>query len=194
MAEEELIISLLQEQQEKIQEELEEQSNANNNIIEENRELIEDLKRDKNTIININIEIIAKILNELQVEEKEEIIKHFEVIQTLLKLNKEEHTTYKLTETQLEYINLFLKQVETYEKQIQKEYQTKKQHQKEYQQLLDKLNDKREPITELNILKHLFKDRSLDEETQSRILIALMKYNKDLSDDKEATLPNWDNE
>ena len=88
---------------------------------------------------------------------------------------------YKLTESQLEPINSLIKKVEEQEKEKQKEFKQREQEQKEYQNLLNKLIQKQEPITELNILNHLFKDLNITDDTQSRILIGLMKYNKRIS-------------
>lgn len=174
-----LLISLLKEQLVNLQEEIKKEETKGDTIIDENRELIKSLKKDKNSILNIDLLTIKEILSELKVDNPQEILKYMEVIQKLLRLNKEEHTTYKITESQLEVINSFLKKIEEYEKRQKKSYDKKIESRKDYQLLLDKLIQNKEPITEMNIMKRLFKDLSIKEETQSKILIGLMKYNKE---------------
>lgn len=186
----EILIKLLEEQILKITEELE--SNNTNPIIEKYQSTIKNLKRDKNSIREIDLSIIEEILDELEVPEKKEILNYFDIIKRLLILNKEKNTTYKLTESQLEYINIFIKIIDNYEKKIKEEYDTKLKLQKEYQNILNKLKEGQERITELNTIKHLFKSLSIKEEEQSRILITLMKYNKNISYPSEDILPNWD--
>lgn len=174
-----LLISLLKEELIRIQDEIKKEDCKQNTIIDDNREMIKSLRKDKNSIIDIDLTTVKAILLELKIENQQEIIKYMEVIQKLLKLNKKEHTTYKITESQLEVINSFLKKIEEYEKRQKRDYDKKIDNQNDYQKLLDKLIQNKEPVTEINTMKHLFKDLSIKEEEQSKILLGLMKYNKE---------------
>lgn len=187
-----LLISLLKKRLLTIQDECQKALEDKDFLLEDNRELINALRKDKNSIIDIDLVDIETILNELEVVEKDEILKYFEVIQTLLRLNKEKNTSYKLTESQLEYINLFLRKIDAYEKKRSKKKEQLENKKNDYQRLLDKLIDGREEITELDTLRNLFNDLSIKEEKQSRILISLLKYNKSLSQPKEELLPEWE--
>ena len=187
-----LLISLLKKRLLTIQDECQKALEEKDSLLEDNRELISALRKDKNSIIDIDLVDIETILNELEVIEKDEILKYFEVIQTLLRLNKEKNTSYKLTESQLEYINLFLRKIDAYEKKRSKKKEQLENKKNDYQRLLDKLIDGREEITELDTLRNLFNDLSIKEEKQSRILISLLKYNKSLSHPKEELLPEWE--
>lgn len=185
-----ILIELLQDQIKALEDEIE--NSHENQVLEKHKSIIKDLKRDKNFIIEIDLSIIEEILDELQVLEKNEILDYFDIIQKLLKLNKEKHTTYKLTESQLEYINIFIEIIDNYKKERKKAYDKKIKLHKNYQDLLTKLIKRQERITELDTLKHLFKDLSITEEDQNRILITLMKYNKNLTHQNETFLPSWD--
>ena len=187
-----LLISLLKKRLLTIQDECQKALEEKDSLLEDNRELINALRKDKNSIIDIDLVDIETILNELEVVEKDEILRYFEVIQTLLRLNKEKNTSYKLTESQLEYINLFLRKIDAYEKKRSKKKEQLENKKNDYQRLLDKLIDGREEITELDTLRNLFNDLSIKEEKQSRILISLLKYNKSLSHSREELLPEWE--
>ena len=187
-----LLISLLKKRLLTIQDECQKALEEKDSLLEDNRELISALRKDKNSIIDIDLVDIETILNELEVVEKDEILRYFEVIQTLLRLNKEKNTSYKLTESQLEYINLFLRKIDAYEKKRSKKKEQLENKKNDYQRLLDKLIDGREEITELDTLRNLFNDLSIKEEKQSRILISLLKYNKSLSHSREELLPEWE--
>ncbi len=139
-----LLISLLKKRLLTIQDECQKALEEKDSLLEDNRELISALRKDKNSIIDIDLVDIETILNELEVVEKDEILKYFEVIQTLLRLNKEKNTSYKLTESQLEYINLFLRKIDAYEKKRSKKKEQLENKKNDYQRLLDKLIDGRE--------------------------------------------------
>ncbi len=193
MQEEELLlVSLLEEQILKLQSKLDQKEKENSLTSSSQRELINQLKKDKNTIMNIDINEIEKIINELTDKEESKLINHLEVIKILLSLNKEKHTTYKITESQLDYINQFMKLIEEKEKKSQEEIERILKDKKNYHQLLKKIMKNEEPITELNILNHLFKDLNITEDTQSRILIGLMKYNKRISSPQTFLIPEWE--
>lgn len=183
-----LLISLLKEQIVYLQDEIKKEEIKDDTVIDENMELIKSLRKDKNSILNIDLLTIKEILSELEVDNQQEIIKYIEIIQKLLKLNKEEHTTYKITESQLEVINSFLKRIEEHEKRQKKSYDKKIESRKEYQLLLDKLIQNKEPVTEMNTMKRLFKDLSIKEEAQSKILIGIMKYNKEKYKEESSNL------
>ena len=134
-----LLISLLKKRLLTIQDECQKALEDKDSLLEENRELINALRKDKNSIIDIDLVDIETILNKLEVVEKDEILKYFEVIQTLLRLNKEKNTSYKLTESQLEYINLFLRKIDAYEKKRSKKKEQLENKKNDYQRLLDKL-------------------------------------------------------
>lgn len=188
---EELLISLLNKEITHLQEKIEKEAQKTKSLIEENKELIESIREDKNNIIYVDLDLIKRILQELQVKEYKKIVEYIETIQKLLILNKEEHTTYKLTESQLNYINMFLKEVDNYEKK-RKIYRNQMINDiAEYQQLLHKLNHN-ELITELNTIKHLFKELSIDDDTQRRIIFSLMKHNRNIEGLEDDSIPTWD--
>ena len=191
MQEEELLlISLLEERLIKLKQEINE-AEKDSRLSSQNN-LIKDLKKDKNHLREIDIKEIEKILEQTKIKNQNQILHSIDIIQTLLNLNKEKHTTFKLTESQLEPINILIKTIEEQEKEKQKAIEQKEQEQKDYQNLLNKILKQQEPITELNIMKHLFKDLSITEETQSRILLGLMKYNKNIYSPEEFLIPEWD--
>lgn len=186
-----LLISLLKEELLAIEKEYQDIS-LDDSVLEDKKEIITRLRKDKNSLISIDLVDIEKILNELEITEKEEILRYFEIIQILLRLNKEKKTTYKLTESQLEYINIFLRKIDAYEKSRKKKYEKMERRKDSYQRLLDKLLIGKEEVTELDTLKSLFKDLSIREDVQSKILVGLLKYNRDVFQSSDELLPDWE--
>ncbi len=187
-----LLISLIEERLLKIQKQLDQRELDNNSIYSKEKDRIKELKKNKNVLVDIDLQRIELLLNELQITDQEDLLQSIEIIQVLLKMNRDKHTTYKITESQLESVNRLLEKIEEYEQEQEKELTQAIKEKKEYQKLLNRIIKKQEPITELTIINNLFNDLSITEETQSRILLGLMKYNKELYSPNEFLIPEWD--
>ena len=170
--------------------------------IVEYKSQIDSLKKDINYILEIDLNIIKEILSEYkeQLKEYKDIYQYMSTIKSLLKLNKEKHTTYKLQPNQLAYIKNFIKELEKLEKENQKEIDKNIQEKekfietkKQYEELLNQIEDKTnfEYISNIKILTLLWNECEIDESTKRDIIISIMKYNQNMFNQttkKEASL------
>ncbi|MCI8461066.1 MAG: hypothetical protein HFE81_06675 [Bacilli bacterium] len=137
----------------------------------------------------MDLSIALSVLNELNIkkEEKDKIYNYLDSIKKLLTLNKEEHTTYEITNDQLAYVELFFKKVdELAEKNKQQHLDNLKKIAKlnsirsKYGDLLDQIEDSnnKKYISDLNLISLLLNEYELEEKTKRSILINIMKYNQ----------------
>lgn len=120
---------------------------------------------------------------------KKELKKQLDTIVTILKLNSINGTTMKLDDSQIEVLNTFLKYLHDYVAS-RKSYILKnniniddvEEKNEKYKRLATLLNNPKNKqfITDIDTLNILFEDNDLDEENRRKILISLIKYNRNL--------------
>ena len=104
----------------------------------------------------------------------------------LLKLNKYEHTSYRLDSSQLKYYNLFFNQVKSIDNQTNKvvdkeEVDSLKEINNLYINLLDQIKDSSNTtyIENFDLIKNLLSACEINEKTKREIYFNLMRYNKE---------------
>ncbi len=162
---------------------------SNNSVLLLNSGALDSLRDNLEFITEMDLSIALSVLNELNIkkEEKDKIYNYLDSIKKLLTLNKEEHTTYEITNDQLAYVELFFKKVdELAEKNKQQHLDNLKKIAKlnsirsKYGDLLDQIEDSnnKKYISDLNLISLLLNEYELEEKTKRSILINIMKYNQ----------------
>lgn len=162
---------------------------SNNSVLLLNSGALDSLRDNLEFITEMDLSIALSVLNELNIkkEEKDKIYNYLDSIKKLLTLNKEEHTTYEITNDQLAYVELFFKKVdELAEKNKQQHLDNIKKIAKlnsirsKYSDLLDQIEDSnnKKYISDLNLISLLLNEYELEEKTKRSILINIMKYNQ----------------
>ena len=191
LTEQTALITILKEVIKNYEQSIEELNKLNNSALTVNKSIINRFQKDINTLIELDLKIVEDILTETNTEEEEKttILKYFEIIKNLLKLNKEKQTTFQLSEEQYTYIDLFLEKIDFLKKENRKikehhkiDINTLKEKHSNYKQLLNQIEDENDTtyITNVNLLKLLFDECELDEITKRNIMLNLMKYNQDI--------------
>lgn len=166
--------------------------NDNNSILLVNKGILDDFRNDIEVITEIDLKIVNAIFEELNdnSEEKDKILKYLSLIKKLLLLNKEKKTTYKITEEQLHYVELFFEKVDCLERQ---NHQTHLDNLKKitkmsairskYTELLEQLKDTNNKnfISDLNLIGILLNECELEEKVKRNVLINIMKYNQKIN-------------
>lgn len=182
---------------------LSEVETVNNSIVLNNKKIVNDLKNNIDSITSLDIDIISEILTELDVEdkEKEEIFNNFETIKKLLVLNKEQKTTYEITDKQLDHIALFFKK---YDDAVKEKSKIQSKNMiiigkitttcRKYKELLGRLENKDNNvfIDDMSLIEELFSELEIDQSTKTGIVLNLAKYNKNLYEEivnEEKELP-----
>lgn len=141
------------------------------------------LKKDKYNIININLAVIRKILEELDINYKEKklIYDNIKSIKEMLLLNENAHTTYKIYNNQIKYLDKFINYIENYKDNNipEKELEELKEMTFKYEELYNKLenpnnNDYMEDLDTINLL---LDECKIDDKTEREILFNIMRYN-----------------
>ena len=141
------------------------------------------LKKDKYNIININLAVIRKILEELDINYKEKklIYDNIKSIKEMLLLNENAHTTYKIYDNQIKYLDKFINYIENYKDNNipEKELEELKEMTFKYEELYNKLenpnnNDYMEDLDTINLL---LDECKIDDKTEREILLNIMRYN-----------------
>lgn len=141
------------------------------------------LKKDKYNIININLAVIRKILEELDINYKEKklIYDNIKSIKEMLLLNENAHTTYKIYDNQIKYLDKFINYIENYKDNNipEKELEELKEMTFKYEELYNKLenpnnNDYMEDLDTINLL---LDECKIDDKTEREILFNIMRYN-----------------
>lgn len=162
---------------------------SNNSVLLLNSGALDSLRDNLEFITEMDLSIALSVLNELNIkkEEKDKIYNYLDSIKKLLTLNKEEHTTYEITNDQLAYVELFFKKVdELAEKNKQQHLDNLKKIAKlnsirsKYGDLLVQIEDSnnKKYISDLNLISLLLNEYELEEKTKRSILINIMKYNQ----------------
>lgn len=191
LTEQTALITILKEVIKNYEQSIEELNKLNNSALTVNKSIINRFQKDINTLIELDLKIVEDILTETNTEEEEKttILKYFEIIKNLLKLNKEKQTTFQLSEEQYTYIDLFLEKIDFLKKENRKikehhkiDINTLKEKHSNYKQLLNQIEDENDTtyITNVNLLKLLFDECEVDEITKRNIMLNLMKYNQDI--------------
>ena len=182
------ILTILKEEIESNERKIDSLENGKSKVIRKYENELEKLKEDINYLADIDFEIIKEILKEskCQIELQEKIYNYLKAMSQLLKLNKYEHTSYRLDSSQLKYYNLFFDQVksinESSDKGINKdEVDSLKEINNLYINLLEQIKDPNDKsyIEDINLVKTLLSTCEIDEKTKREIYFNLMRYNKE---------------
>lgn len=182
------ILTILKEEIESNERKIDSLENGKSKVIRKYEEELNKLKEDINYLADIDFEIIKEILKEsnCQIELQEKIYNYLKAMSQLLKLNKYEHTSYRLDSSQLKYYNLFFDQVksinESSDKDINKdEVDSLKEINNLYINLLEQIKDPNDKsyIEDINLVKTLLSTCEIDEKTKREIYFNLMRYNKE---------------
>lgn len=191
MSEQITLITILKEVIADYEQSIAEVSTLINSSFTINKEKISKLRKDTTSIIDIDSNALADILREAETKEEEakKVLNYLEAIKSLLKLNKERQTTFKISEEQNDYIKYFLEKVNIVEKKHREIKKTNPTNLDElnklcskYKALLNRLEDENDSsyITNIDLLKLLFKECKLDEQTKRNIMLNLMQYNQNI--------------
>ena len=182
------ILTILKEEIESNERKIDSLENGKSKVIRKYENELEKLKEDINYLADIDFEIIKEILKEsnCDIELQEKIYNYLKAMSQLLKLNKYEHTSYRLDSSQLKYYNLFFDQVksinESSDKDINKdEVDSLKEINNLYINLLEQIKDPNDKsyIEDINLVKTLLSTCEIDEKTKREIYFNLMRYNKE---------------
>ncbi len=182
------ILAILEEEIESNQTKIDELENPTSKIVKKYENELRKLKENINYLTEIDFEIIDEILREsnCSIELKQEIYNYLKAISQLLKLNKYDHTSYKLDESQLKYYNLFFEQVKnvnenSYIEVSKQEVDSLKETNNLYINLLEQIKDPNNTlyIEGINLIKKLLSTCEIDEKTKREIYFNLMRYNKE---------------
>ena len=182
------ILTILKEEIESNERKIDSLENGKSKVIRKYEDELEKLKEDINYLADIDFEIIKEIIKEsnCQIELQEKIYNYLKAMSQLLKLNKYEHTSYRLDSSQLKYYNLFFDQVksinENSDKDINKdEVDSLKEINNLYINLLEQIKDPNDKsyIEDINLVKTLLSTCEIDEKTKREIYFNLMRYNKE---------------
>ena len=176
------ILAILEEEIESNQNKIDKLENQTPEILKKYEEELNKLKED------INFEVIKEILSESKcpIELQEKIYNYLKAMSQLLKLNKYEHTSYRLDSSQLKYYNLFFNQVNSIDNQTNKvvdkeEVDSLKEINNLYINLLDQIKDSSNTtyIENFDLIKNLLSACEINEKTKREIYFNLMRYNKE---------------
>lgn len=189
LEEQTVLITILREVIARYDRKMETLIKSNNSVLLLNSGALDSLRDNLEFITEMDLSIALSVLNELNIkkEEKDKIYNYLDSIKKLLTLNKEEHTTYEITNDQLAYVELLFKKVdELAEKNKQQHLDNLKKIAKlnsirsKYGDLLDQIEDSnnKKYISDLNLISLLLNEYELEEKTKRSILINIMKYNQ----------------
>ena len=181
------LITILKEVIKEYDNRLSEVEEVNNSIVLNSKDIVNELKSNLGSITSIDIDNLKEILTELDIEEKDELVSYFETIKKLLVLNKEQNTTYEITDKQLDNMALFFKK---YDDKVKEKSIVQSKNMiiigkitntcKKYKELLKRLEDKDNNIfiDDISLIEELFSELEIDEETKTKIILNLSKYKK----------------
>ena len=189
MEENKTIIEYLQELIEEYKNEIDILSNSLPTVYEENKNILTLVIDDINNIVKIDFNKIEILLSEVIEDKKtrEDLLENMKIIETLLKLNVEKKTTYRLSIEQLQYINTFLRNISLIIRKNEEEKEEKRNEKEKlrnicnkYIELLDILtnpnNDK--IITDIKLIELLLQDTDLSTTERRKIIINILKKNQ----------------
>ena len=155
----------------------------------------EQIQSDIQAITSITPDELKDILSEtsLSEEEKQQEFRYVKYVIDLLRLNQTKNTTFQLSDKQRSYIVVLIQQLEELEEKRKDVAQAKLQEiislqekMKELKRLLGKIEDpkNRELITQTDYLQEIFQQVDVDPTTQKQVLYEVLKYNRDLYQEK----------
>lgn len=159
--------------------------------LSEKIELLENLRKDVNEIIKMDINQLNAIVDIFSVddEEKKKMKEELDVIKAVLTLNQTEKTSYTLLPNQLATISEFTGKLEEYidkknqeQQSIDPEYNHIITLTKQYKELLCQLKNPNNNvlITDVDTILQLFQESKISEEEKQAILLSLIKYNREV--------------
>lgn len=182
------LITILKEVIESNQEKIENLENITTSSVIIYKKELKKLKEDINYLINLNLDIVERVLDEAEIDPKEQdnIYEYFKVIKELLVLNKKENTTFKFYNNQLSKVNRFFDYVEilqnknkVYHESNINELEELKIKNGKYLDLLDQITNKNDKsyISDINIVKSLLNECKINSNIKREIFYNLMRYN-----------------
>ena len=159
--------------------------------LSEKIELLENLRKDVNEIIKMDINQLNAIVDIFYVKKKKKkkMKEELDVIKAVLTLNQTEKTSYTLLPNQLATISKFTGKLEEYidkknqeQQSIDPEYNHIITLTKQYKELLCQLKNPNNNvlITDVDTILQLFQESKISEEEKQAILLSLIKYNREV--------------
>ena len=156
-----------------------------------NNRLLDLLKEDQMNIVNENQKTLDDIIENFNINPAEKIIlkNNIDVIRNIIQMNREDGTNIELEESQKHSLASFVKYLEESTKTIsnsipldEPEYEMSLSAVKELTEIIDLLNDKnnKKTIDNISIIKEVLSKTEIEEKQKRKILISLMKYNKEI--------------
>ncbi len=182
------LIELLKKSIKSYQDKIDELTDKNNSTFIKYKELFELLDADINNITTIQEEDLASILAEtdLNEEERELEFNYLKSIRKLLNLNQTKNTTFQLTKSQKEYLEVLKHQLIEIEEEAKnkakdhlKAIKRLREKQKELKIILGIVEDNKNKafITQIDTINELFELNNIDEPQKREILYSVLKYN-----------------
>ena len=191
-----ILIDLLKEVIEDYEKEINQASEESTASIEEYKNLVEMLEKDPSSLANVEKTKIEEIISsrKLEEEEKKKYLSYLATIRTLLSLNKTKKTTFQITNVQSKYLKEFIEM--TRQVQEEKKRESAKSLEKiakictklrKYKKLLGILEDEKNPsfMEEIDTLRELLEEKELEEEVKRKILLGVLRYNKEIFEKRE---------
>lgn len=156
------------------------------------KDFVDSLKKNINFITEVSIEKIRDVMDLLEYKddlERSEIEEYLLMIRKMLVSNKERHTTYRIHDSQMKYVELLFEKIDSYFVSLEEnkekkkiEYEAIKTKNSKYRELLENLLDKNNNdfIIEIDIISELFNDCEIDEIKKRAILVEIINYNKEI--------------
>lgn len=170
-----------------------EEQTVDNNA--QNRNLYFNNINNINDIIDADFQTIKELILSFSMSEveKEKLIEEIKLIVQLLKINKENGTTLKLTDTQNKAVKKLLLNLNNF-KSDRKDYSSIEKIEleklskdiKKYEKILKSLNKEKNIvfISDIDIFRELFTENSLTEKEKNKMYQFILKYNKKIYDYK----------
>ena len=157
-----------------------------------NKNLLESLKEDQSNISHESEETLSNIIENFDINPVEKILlkNNIVIVKNIIQMNKTLSTTIELEDNQLKSLERFIKYLE--EENLKSEtsipldepeYEDALSRIKEINEILEQLNDRYNTkiITNISLIKEILTKSVADEKQKRKILISLMKYNKEIS-------------
>ena len=165
----------------------------NNSSVEMYKDEIHKLELDLMNIVNIDFDVFKKVFEDSDMDQVEanKALEYIKTIKILLENNVNNSTTFKLYDSQKKYIDLFFREVSKLRDRNNKILEENKYEinkltpiYEKYCHLLKLVTDdrSREFIEDMDLINDLFNECDIDSFTKRKILLSLVKYNKEVYD------------
>ena len=188
-----IIVVIVKQVIENYEKKLEQLQIINNSSVEVYKNEINKLKEDIINIVDIDLEVFNKVFKESGMDDGElnKSLEYIRTIKILLENNINNSTTFKLFDSQKKYIELFFDKVNKIEENNKKILEDNKLEidninikLNKYKELLKMINDNNSKvfIEDIDTINSLFDECDIDSYTKRKVLLSLIKYNKEVFD------------